>query len=86
MFIYDFLCNKTISLFYRLIVLQTSLARGYGPETCRPGLGQAFTVWVGPGPGLILVCWAGPGLKIFGGPGPGLDSNCKLRAGLGLKL
>ncbi|KAI0226615.1 hypothetical protein LSAT2_022904 [Lamellibrachia satsuma] len=42
-----------------------------------PGLGQTFTVWVGPGPGLglnsSLRAWAGPGLKDCCGPGPGLD-------------
>ena len=45
-----------------------------------PGLGQTFTVWVGPGPGLglnsSLRAWDGPGLKNYCGPGPGLDSNC----------
>ena len=43
-----------------------------------PGLGQTFTVWVGPGPGLnsSLRAWAGPGLNNYCGPGPGLDSNC----------
>ena len=52
---------------------------GPGPETCGPGLGQTFTVWIGPGPGLglnsSLRAWAGPGLKNNCGLGPGLDSN-----------
>ena len=46
-----------------------------GPETCGPGLGQTFTVWDGPGPGLglnsSLRAWAGPEklLRVWAGLG-----------------
>ena len=52
-----------------------------------PGLGQTFTDWVGPGPGLglnsSLQAWAGPGLKNCCGPGPGLGRACTLTANCG---
>ena len=103
MFIYYFLFNKTISLFYSLFVFRLAdkiigvyslnlAGRGLaGRGRTRlwpagmglklvgwagPGLGQTFTVWVGPGPGLglnsSLRAWPGPGLKICCGPGLGL--------------